>query len=90
MNAKKWLLIYRYPEQIVNFIPANVLQIYLKHSFNASTIAVVYFFCICGSKAYLGVIRKSPEEGAILLKKMIKEFICYCDAYCDTIFKVNS
>lgn len=57
------------PEQIVNFIPANVFAD-LSNTRSTSTIAVVIFSAFVGV-AYLGVNRKNPEEGAFF-EKIIK------------------
>lgn len=57
------------PEQVVNFIPANVFAD-LSNSRSTSTIAVVIFSAFVGV-AYLGVNKKDPENGAFF-EKIIK------------------
>ena len=52
---------YSIPEQIVNFIPANIFSD-LSANRDNSTIAVVIFSAMVGI-AYLGVARKQPEQG---------------------------
>jgi len=49
------------PQQIINFIPSNVIQDFAGLR-DTSTIAVVIFSSIVGI-AYLGVARKQPEQG---------------------------
>lgn len=54
------------PQQLINFIPSNIFRD-LSGGRPTSTIAVVIFSAIVGV-AYLGIVRKKPEEAATFKK----------------------